>query len=103
MNVRFLHIYGQFMWHDDANIVGDREAITALRDALSAALDDRWGVSMARDVFVNDGEGYTVTVNVVDDEPMQKMAGPYTDEMARSDGLWPHSLPSFPRYPRDPT
>jgi hypothetical protein len=43
--------------------------------------------------FVNDGEGYTLQVSVVDD--IHRMAVPYADEVAQEksdDAVWPFDL-----------
>lgn len=91
----WLHLYPGAFWHDDGAIVGTREGLAELRDALEIALRD--GNAVARAV-VNDGEWYWyyIYVHQVSDEDMQKMALPYTDEMAAesedSGALWPHHL-----------
>lgn len=89
----FLHLYPGAFWHSDGAIVGTREGLAELRDALDSAL--RSGNAVAGAV-VKDGEGYCIYVHRVSDEDMEKMALPYTDEMAAesedSDALWPHQL-----------
>lgn len=59
-DVAFLHIYGQYQWHHPATIKGNRLALTALRDAIDAALSGRHGQAS---VFATDGEGYSVDVH----------------------------------------
>ncbi len=73
-----------------------------LRDALNAALAEPTGVAMASGVFTNDGEGYSVNIHILIDGEMQRLATPYTDEIARCgrDALWPHLLPIKPKHPR---
>jgi hypothetical protein len=58
----WLHIYGQYTYHGEAVIRGTKEGLTALRDAIDAALKRR-----PRDahVFASDGEGYPVSVMMV--------------------------------------
>lgn len=89
----WLHLYPGAFWHDDGAIVGTRAGLAELRDALEIALRDGNAVASA---FVNDGEEYCIYVHQVTDDDMQKMAVPYTDEMAAehedSDALWPHQL-----------
>src|SRR3546814_5267890 len=89
----WLHLYGQHLWHDEAYIAGDRAGIEMLRDALNEALGAADGVSMAADVFAGDGEGYNVSVHVLPDAEFQRLAMPYTDEIAREyGGFWPWNL-----------
>ncbi len=74
-----LHVYGQEAWHDEAFVVGTAAGLTALRDAIDAALRD--GAAVTPTVFVNDGEGYQVFVAAVPD--MSGVPVPYHDEVAR--------------------
>ena len=75
----WLHIRGQFSYHCEAYIVGSRVGLTALRDAISAALADGDGEATA---IANDGEGYAVTVRRT--SRLRDMgAPPYIDELAR--------------------
>lgn len=60
---RLLHIYAQFSWHGEARIVGNRNALTVLRDAVDAALSDGKAETTA---MVTDGEGYAVQIELVD-------------------------------------
>lgn len=85
----FLHIYGQYSFHTEAAIVGDRKSLTKLRDLIDRALVSKPKKSKD-DFFANDGEGYTVHVIETTDDP--KIARPYTDEIAkdnREDAIWP--------------
>ena len=75
--VPYLHLFAQQAWHDDAHIVGNRRGLTALRDALTRALDGDLGVA---EVFVEDGEGYFAVCRLRED--MRDIALPYTDEVA---------------------
>lgn len=56
----WMHVYGQFMWHGEARIVGTRSALEGLRAAIDAALKD--GKGETGEVFASDGEGYVVEV-----------------------------------------
>lgn len=58
-DIAFLHIYGQYQWHDTATIRGNRLALTALRDALDLALAK---TESEAKVFATDGEGYGIKV-----------------------------------------
>lgn len=73
-----LHIYAQPEWHCDAYILGDRESLARLRDALTRALDT--GQPQTVEAFTSDGEGFSAVVAVCDDD---NLALPYTDEAAR--------------------
>lgn len=78
-----LHIYGQQAWHDEVNISGGREALTALRDAITSALANSNGMAGQANVFVNDGEGYNVFVYCVTDEEANVLPVPYTADYAK--------------------
>lgn len=81
---RILHIYGQGAWHEEADIVGDRAALTALRDAIDRALSEG---SASTDAMVTDGEGFPVVVIRLDDaETLARLPLPYSDEMAYRPG-----------------
>lgn len=56
-----LNIHAQYQWHDDVLIVGNREGLMKLRDAIDRALSDA-GPKAGNDVFASDGEGYGVNV-----------------------------------------
>jgi hypothetical protein len=76
-----LHIYGQSYFHEKAFIVGDKEALTQLRDAIDAALANEAGTTLA---YVADGEGYDVEVYQENSDTFWEDAQrPYTDEVAR--------------------
>jgi hypothetical protein len=71
-----LHIYGQAAWHDYVYIAGNIRGIVRLRDALNKAIE---GVAVSN-VFVNDGEGYTIAIKVCSDEETAKLGVPYWDD-----------------------
>lgn len=81
---KLLHIFGQGAPHDDVEIVGNREALEELRKTISEALH---GVPYSMEASVNDGEGYEITVQLLEgdwDTPAwRKLAEPYTEEWAR--------------------
>lgn len=78
-----LHIYGQGAWHDDAFIIGDTKALLMLRDAIDEALSES-AISTTEDVFVSDGEGYSVRVMCCNIETFWDILQvPYTDDIAR--------------------
>ena len=58
MDYKLLHIFGQGAWHEEVHIVGNREALEALRDTILSCIASKEARSM--EAFVNDGEGYKV-------------------------------------------
>lgn len=73
-----LCIYSPQFWHDSAIILGDRDALTQLRDALNRALDRPETPSTA-EVFAPDGEGYHVLISERTSEEMFGIAPAYTN------------------------
>jgi hypothetical protein len=71
-----MHIFGQSCPHDEVYIVGDREALEALRRAIERALGDNRSHSVS---FTNDGEGYDVHVIQADAATADNLMLPYTD------------------------
>lgn len=64
-----INIYPQYTYHDDARIIGDFVGLITLRNTISAALDCMDGRDCAIDVYTSDGEGYSISVKRIDDEP----------------------------------
>jgi hypothetical protein len=95
-----LHLYAQDSWHDPAYIVGSRQALQALRDGLDVALR---GDDAQVQVMVNDGEGHTVHVTIVDEALSDRLNLPYIDCIARdsngADALQPWQLSHEPCEP----
>ncbi|WP_051276553.1 hypothetical protein [Desulfovirgula thermocuniculi] len=95
-SIPLLHVYGQFAWHDEVFIIGNRQALKALLEAVKKALNQ--GKGEADGVFVADGEGYSVVVIRKDDpwpEGWERLALPYTEDYARDrrEGIiWPGDL-----------
>lgn len=94
-----LHVYGQAIWHDDVLIMGNTEALRALREAIDRALANDSGGFAKADVTAADGEWYWVMVLRNDHDwrapEWQNAALPYTDEAARAANdqpgvYWPH-------------
>lgn len=69
-----LHVYGQEHEHDDAFIVGDVKSLTALRDAIDAALSKGHGHAA---VSPEDGECFKLYVVRHDTERMSRLQSPY--------------------------
>lgn len=84
-----LHIYAQQQWHDEAYIVGERDRLESLRDAITVALETGQCKVLA---FCNDGEGYDLHVICLREEQADRLAVPYTSECAhdfRESAVWP--------------
>lgn len=84
-----VHLWQPLMWHCDQNIVGNKEGLTLLKDALQKAIDTGKGVAEA---FISDGEGHDVIIQCV--KEIDLLAVPYTDECAgehREEAIFPWS------------
>jgi hypothetical protein len=81
--IRLLHVYAQGQWHGELRIVGNRNALLALRDALDAALVN--GVTETS-AMTTDGEGYPIVIEPDhgrwDSRSWESRALPYTDPAA---------------------
>ena len=71
-----LHIIAHGGNHDPAFVVGTAEALTALRDAIDAAIAN--GHALVR-TYAADGEGYRLAVMVETEEGMADVPFGYTD------------------------
>ena len=91
----FLHLYAQETYHQEAFIVGTRPGLEALKRAIDKALMEGQG---DEEVFVSDGEGYSVVVLLKEEEEeafWDKVAVPYTvDYAAPKDptAIWPGAI-----------
>jgi len=92
MKTPYIHIYGQSMNHDDLFIIGNKEGLIALSDALDMVSahwnDDSIGV----DVFAKDGEGYKIIIKRANDDEMEQLMLPYTEGYANWKGKSPVEL-----------
>lgn len=78
---RRLHVYGPDQWHGETFVVGNREALLALRDALDEALETGSGLALA---YAADGEGFSCGVLLVEDEEVwAEVVLPYHSDLAR--------------------
>ena len=98
MSERLLHVYGQYSKHDEVYIVGNKEALTKLRDSLNSALSkkfDEEGVELhAIEFMTGDGEGYEMHIirNDTAWTGWSKLGLPYTGinyEDSRPNVIWP--------------
>lgn len=69
-----LHVYGQHCEHDEAFIIGTRDALLALRAAIDASLTQDHA---AADVYAADGEGYDLIVKCLPEDALDLKSLPY--------------------------
>lgn len=90
-----LHVFGQWCGHDAVYVVGNLDALLALRKAVDEALNSGVG---ATEVFAADGEGFEVYVARVDSSTeWESSKRPYHGEDAvdrREDAVHPSSIPA---------
>jgi hypothetical protein len=84
MERSILHIRAERSWHDDAYLIGNREALMQLRAAIDEALSQGVGFAF---VMTSDNERYTTAVFLND-------APAYTDELACQEAPLCRLLPS---------
>lgn len=96
-----LHIYSPPYPHADGFIVGDRESLGRLKDAIDYALLSPTGrKDLSVDAFANDGEGYSLRVMCADSFTMRELLAHYTATDNTSDAGMP---PQFLFLPGRPT
>ena len=81
-----LHVYGQPFEHSPVVIVGDRAALTHLRDAIAETLDSNADevVAASKPCYVSDGEGFiTYVFRISESMDTNKMCVPYTEDSSR--------------------
>lgn len=87
-----LHLYPLAGEHEDGRIVGSRRALTALRDQLNHIVEHN-SRYVHRGYYAADGEGYDLTVELVDrgchDPVWEEMPEPYyvSRRAARENGM----------------
>jgi len=100
-----LHVYQQVNNHGDAWLVGDKEALTSLRNKIDEAL--RQDQPQAFVAFAQDGEGFTAFVMPLEktDEKWEALTSSYVDPFYKScavddieEGLHPSSLLDCEKY-----
>lgn len=74
--IPLLHIYAQSYQHQPAVIIGNREALELLHEAIDRAIRGHDNEAVA---FAKDGEGYGAIVLLTDDDEFRKTPLPYTD------------------------
>lgn len=93
-----LHLYAQAYQHQEAWMVGTRDGLTALRDALNVALASNEPTPLT--TSTNDGEGYKVVIWPVSEAKMQDFKTPYTDPMGHQAGKSPFMMMDPETYRR---
>jgi hypothetical protein len=81
-----LHVFAQQFEHDDAFLVGTREGLEVLRDAINASLENSHGA--AHSFTGMDGEGYVIHCFVQDAAQMDQLLLPYTDPRFKTYAGW---------------
>ena len=72
---RILNIYGQEYWHTEAKIVGSKEALEALKEAIDRAIKNSksvlgGGITIDKALFASDGEGYELELYCLPCDPL---------------------------------
>jgi len=73
--MKILNIYGQYSWHTEARIVGNREGLLQLKTTIERAIFNNRATTEAdvtdcngdTALFASDGEGYEVIVEMHND------------------------------------
>ena len=89
---KYLHIYAQSAWHDDAYLVGTKSSLIELRNMIDKVINENMFDNST--FFVNDGEGFYLNVAMLPQEHLNILKTPYTYEHAidTTDSKWPHEL-----------
>mgnify|MGYP003346249493 CR=1 FL=1 len=88
MTASILHLHPQYCPHDFAAILGNRVALTALREAIDAAL--RCSATNGFRAFGDDGEGYACVVGLFED--MVDVPLGYADPESQDDRELPEQV-----------
>lgn len=81
-DVPVVHVYEHYSDHCDVIILGNRKGLLALYDAIGNALTTMDGKGTT-EVYVNDGEGYDLEIQVVDEKEIDNLPVPYTAAHAK--------------------
>lgn len=92
MKIPYIHIYGQYSNHDDAFIIGNKEGLIALSDALDMVSAEWNNDTIGVDIFTCDGEGYKIIIKRANDEDMEQLMLPYTEGYGNWKGNSPIEL-----------
>ncbi|OUI98766.1 hypothetical protein HK15_13005 [Acetobacter orientalis] len=83
-----LHIIAQPEQHGDAHILGTKEGLTRLRDAIDAAINTPNQTHKATEM-TNDGEGFYALVQCVSADRVEALPLGYTDSHAKDESELP--------------
>lgn len=79
-----VHIYAQHSQHMEAVILGNRQGLCKLFFAIGAALSaENKKENGEVEVYVNDGEGYDIAVQVVENVKIDTLPVPYVADYAQ--------------------
>jgi len=81
INNPVIHVWSPYAFHEESYIVGNREGLVKLYQAIGSVLNKSKGTTTAS-FFISDGEGYDMVVTLVEDKDLDKIAIPYTASYA---------------------
>ena len=87
-NYPIVNVYGQVTYHADAEICGNKEGLTRLRDLLTELLDesiDSVSMSRSRLLYDSEGEGYMMMCTLTTKDNLDKMQSPITKAVMASE------------------
>ena len=76
-----VHIYSQHAHHMEAIILGNRAGLMALKKAINTSLG-RFEGRGTQEVYVNDGEGYDIEVQIIEGD-IDNLPVPYVVDYAQ--------------------
>ena len=80
-DVAWMQVYGQTFWHQPAKIYGNGIALTALRDAINKALEDK---AASAAVFSSDGEGYELSIHLASQQELDQLPHHYIAQVGKT-------------------
>lgn len=79
-NPTYLHIWGQYKWHDPIIMIATKETLRRLKMAIEEAIEK--GESKIQTLYTGDGEKFSLFIACKEDN-WDNRALPYSDEIAR--------------------
>lgn len=70
----WLQVYAQYAEHGEARILGTKNGLLALRDAIDRAIADKNGEAEAEAIVAADGEGYAIEVRRLPRSALARMS-----------------------------
>jgi hypothetical protein len=78
-------IFGANSWHSPISIIGNKDALTKLKNTIQLAIDNEDGYA-SDDFLETDGEGFSIEVKLYDEgfnsDKWNDLPNHYTDEIA---------------------